>query len=94
MAVNLTIEEKEKYLLMASYTAKDIMDLKGVQKSRASKIMAECRERYGGTIKFRPNACTSKSFWLREGTTLEEEYRLLGISKGYVRNEELQNTKV
>ena len=86
MAVDMTIEEKEKYLLMASYSARDVMELKGVQQTRASVIMKECRDYYGGTIKYRPNAITAESFWKREGTTLEEQYRLLGIAKGYIDN--------
>lgn len=80
----MTIEEKEKYLLKSNYSAKDVMALTGVQKSRASVIMNECRTIYNGSIKYRPSVITSKSFWLREGTTIEEQYRLLGIAKGYI----------
>lgn len=90
----MEFSEKEQYLLMASYTARDIMAIKGIQKTRASIITRECREKYGGFIKNRPNACTSESFWLREGTTLEREMYLLGVAKGFIKNEELSNSKV
>ena len=79
----MTIEEKERYLLMTSYTAKQIMELTGLKRASATAIMNECKLKYGGAIKYRPNAITAESFWLREGTTLEKQYKLLGIAKGY-----------
>lgn len=82
----LTIEEKEKYLLMSSYSARDVMELTGVQKSRATKIMTECREKFNGSIKYRPNAITSESFWQREGTSMERQMYLLGIAKGNIKD--------
>lgn len=82
----MTIDEKEKYLLMASYTAKEIMELTGLKRASATAIMNECKLKYGGAIKYRPNSITAESFWLREGTTLEKQLKFLGIVKGYYNN--------
>lgn len=82
----MTIEEKEKYLLMASYTAREIMELTGLKRASASAIMNECKIKYGVAIKYRPNSITAESFWLREGTTLEKQLKFLGIAKGYYNN--------
>lgn len=57
------------------------MALTGCKKTWATKIMNDCRSKFGGSIVGRPNVITSKSFWKREGTTIEEELRLLSIAK-------------
>lgn len=79
----MTVEDKEKFLMMVSYSAKDVMILTGYAKSKVTIIMNECKLMFGGIIRHRPNAITSKSFWLWNGSSIEEEYRLLGIAKGY-----------
>ena len=81
----MTLEEKERFLLKSTYSANDVKFLTNLAKSRVSVIMNICREKYGGTVPYRANVITAKSFWLYEGTTIDEEYRLLGIAKGYVR---------
>ncbi len=80
----MTVEEKETLLLKANYTAKDVMFLANVAHTQATKIMNECRVKYGGAVAGRMNVIKAKSFWEREGTTIEEELRLLSIAKyGY-----------
>lgn len=78
----MTVEQKETYLLKVNYSAKDVMALLDCKHTWATKIMNECRAKYGGAVLGR-NVITSKSFWLREGTTIEEELRLLSFAKGY-----------
>lgn len=78
----MTIEEKERFLLMVNYSAKDIMVLLDCGHTWATKVIKECKAKFGGAVKGR-NVITAKSFWLREGTTLEEELRLLSFAKGY-----------
>ncbi len=78
----MTIEEKENYLTKASYSAKDIMALLGCGRTWATKVMNECKTKYSGAIAGR-NVIKSQSFWLREGTTIEEQLRLLSIAKNY-----------
>ena len=78
----MTVEEKEMYLLKVTYSPKDIRTLLNCGRTWAHKIMNECRSKYGGAVLGR-NVITAKSFWLREGTTLEEELRLLSYAKGY-----------
>lgn len=80
----MTVEQKETYLLKVNYSAKDVMALLECGHTWATKVMNECREKYGGAVMGR-NTITSKSFWLREGTTLEEELRLLSFAKGYAK---------
>ena len=79
----MTIEEKENYLLKTNYSAKDVMFLLGIGKTRATEVMNECRVKYGGAIMGRQNVITANSFWLREGTTREEELRVIASAKGY-----------
>lgn len=79
----MTIEEKETYLLKTNYSAKDVMALLGIGKSRATEVMNECRVKYGGAIMGRQNVVTANSFWLREGTTREKELRVIAYAKGY-----------
>ncbi len=79
----MTIEEKEKYLMKASFNAKDIAELTGLKGTRVTVIMKECKLNFGGLIKNRPNAIKASSFWKWTGSSIEEEYRLLGIAKGY-----------
>ncbi len=78
----VTIEEKERFLMKPSYTAKDIMDMLGCKKTWATQVMNECRRKFGGLIPGR-NAITPHSFWLHEHTTLDEQLRQLSIAKGY-----------
>lgn len=78
----MTIEKKERFLLMANYSAKDVMAILECGHTCATKVMNECKTKFGGAVKGR-NVITAKSFWLREGTTLEEELRLLSFAKGY-----------
>jgi hypothetical protein len=80
----MTIEEKEKFLLMSNYSAKHIMKILECGRTTASKIMNECRSRYNGSVIGR-NVITAKSFWQREGTTIEEELRLLSVAKQYAK---------
>ena len=79
----MTIEEKEKVLLKSSYSAKDVMFLLGIGHTQATRVMNECRVKYGGAIPSRPLVITSESFWKREGTTREEELRVIAYAKGY-----------
>lgn len=79
----MTIEEKENYLLKTNYSAKDVMALLGIGKTRATEIMNECRVKYGGAVMGRPNIISANSFWVREGTTREAELRLIAVAKGY-----------
>lgn len=79
----MTIEEKENYLTKSNYSAKDIMALLGIGKTQATKVMNECRSKFGGTILGRQNVIKSSSFWLREGTTREAELRVIAYAKGY-----------
>lgn len=88
----MTIEEKEVYLLKSHYSAKDVMFLLGCKKTWATKVMKECRTKYGGAIVGRPLLITANSFWLREGTTREEELRVIAYAKGY--GTELHNRDV
>lgn len=81
----MTIEEKESYLLKANYTATDIMALKKCGRTCATKIMNDCKANYKGAILGR-NVIKASSFWVREGTTIENELRLLAIAKGNARN--------
>lgn len=78
----MTIEEKEYYLLKTNYTAKDVKALLECGSTWASKIMNDCRKKHNGAVLGR-NVITAKSFWLSQGTTIEEELRLLSIAKGY-----------
>ena len=78
----MTIIEKEKYLLKVNYKAKDIMALLDCGHTWATRVMKECANKFGGAVKGR-NVITAKSFWLHEGTTLEEELRLLSVALGY-----------
>lgn len=80
----MTIEEKENYLLLSTYSAKDIMALTKTSRSNASIIMNECKNFFDGAVKYRDTVITARSFWQREGTTIEEQFRLLGIAKGYI----------
>jgi hypothetical protein len=77
---------------MVNYSAKDVKALLNCGRTWATKIMNECRLKYGGAVMGR-NVITSKSFWLREGTTIEEELRLLSIAKGYA-DQEIQKRKI
>lgn len=79
----VTLEEKETYLLKTNYSAKDVMFLLGIGKTQATKVMNECRVKYGGAVMGRKNIITTNSFWLREGTTREEELRVIAYAKGY-----------
>ena len=79
----MTIEEKEKYLLKTNYSARDVMALLDIGHTRATKVMKECRTKYGGAVMGRDNVISSSSFWLREGTTREEELRVIAYAKGY-----------
>lgn len=79
----MTIEERERYLLKTSYSAKDVMALLGCKKTWATKVMKECKTKYGGAIPERPLLIKANSFWLREGTTREEELRVIAYAKGY-----------
>lgn len=67
---------------MVNYAPRDVMALLGCGHTWATKVMKECRTNFGGTVKGR-NVITAKSFWLSQGTTLEEELRLLSFAKGY-----------
>ncbi len=78
----------EEMIFKVSFTAKDIAIMTGLKRSRVSQIMKECRLNYGGEIPFRKNAITSKSYWLREGTTREELIKLFQI---YNQEEEIKN---
>lgn len=49
--------------------AKDIMTLTGYGQTTAYKIMAVCRERFGGAIPLRPDAVKAESFYRYFGTT-------------------------
>lgn len=82
----MTLEEKEMYLLKPTYTAKDIMAITGCKKSWATQIMKECKDRFNGSVLYRDYVITARSFWEREGTTLEEQYALLGIAKNATNN--------
>ena len=77
----MNIEEKENLLLKHSYSAKDVMALSDVKHTRAQQIMNECRAKYGGSIAGRNNVITSASYWAREGTTREEELRIILYAK-------------
>lgn len=79
----MTIEEKETYLLKTNYSAKDVMFLLNIGKTQATKVMNECRVKYGGAVMGRQNIITANSFWLREGTTREAELRVIAYAKGY-----------
>ena len=79
----MTIEEREYYLLKTNYSAKDIMALLGCKKTWATKVMKECKTKYDGEITGRPLLIKANSFWLREGTTREEELRFIAYAKGY-----------
>lgn len=83
----MTLEEKENILLMATYSAKEVSMLTGACRASVTTIMNKCKDLFGGAVKYRNNVITAKSFWEYQGTTIEEEYRLLGIAKGYVVNE-------
>lgn len=89
----MTIEEKETCLLKTNYSAKDVMFLLGIKKTQATKVMKECRAKYGGTIPGRLNIISAKSFWLREGTTREEELRVIAYAKTYEKASE-NNTEL
>jgi len=78
----VTIEQLEPYLLKVNYTGEDVRALKGIKKSMANRIMKECREKHSGAVLGRPYVITAKSYWKREGTTIEEQLRLLAIAKG------------
>ncbi len=79
----MTIEEKEMYLLKTNYSARDVMVLLGIGHTQATKVMNECRVKFGGAVMGRQNIITANSFWLREGTTREEELRVIAYAKGY-----------
>lgn len=79
----MTIDEKEQYLLKANYSAKDVMALLNIGHTQATKVIKECREKYYGAVYGRANLITSRSFWAREGTTREEELRVIAYAKGY-----------
>lgn len=81
----MTLEEKEKYLLKASYNREDIRQLTGFANTMISNVMNFCREKFNGSVPYRSNVITARSFWLWNGTSIEEEYRLLGVAKGYVK---------
>lgn len=82
----MTIEEKEYYLTKVNYSAKDVMAILGIHKTQATKVIKECKIKFGGAVLGRTNFIKAESFWKREGTTIEEELRKLGCAKGYVKN--------
>ena len=81
----MNLVEKEKYLLKASYDFKDVMALAECKKTKAYEVMEACRKRYRGSIPGRPGAITARSYWEYQGTTIEQEIRLLRMLKGEVR---------
>jgi len=85
----MTLEEKEELLLKATYNSSDIKKLTNyeIKRTRVSQIMNECKTKFNGAVLYRPNVITSKSYWAREGTTIEQEYYLLGIAKGNIKHE-------
>ncbi|MCK9236392.1 MAG: hypothetical protein M0Q41_13395 [Bacteroidales bacterium] len=78
----MKVEQLEPYLLKVNYSGQDIQELAGVKRTHATKIMSICRSKYNGAVIGRPYVVTAKSYWLYEGTTLEEQLRLLAIAKG------------
>lgn len=81
----MTLEEKEFYLTKVNYSAKDVMFMLGCQKTWATKVIKECKEKYNGTVVGRPILIKAESFWAYLGTTMENELRKLGCAKGYVK---------
>lgn len=79
---NMSLEEKVRYLLMASYTSKDIKALTGFSKNWVYKVMNDCKA-IGGVIPNRPTAITSESYWRYNGTSREAELRLIKIMEGF-----------
>lgn len=79
----MTIEEKETYLLKTNYSAKDVMVLLNIGKTQATKVMNECKVKYGGAVMGRQNVIRASSFWEREGTTREVELGVIAYAKRY-----------
>ena len=79
----MTVEQMELYLLKVNYVNRDVCELAGVKTTRATVIMNECKAKHGGAVIGRPNVITAKSYWKYQGTTLEEQLRLLAIVKGH-----------
>lgn len=61
----------------------DIEALEGCKHSQASKIMADCRGKFGGSIPLRVNCITTKSYFIYCGYK-EDEWKGLvaGLLKG------------
>lgn len=69
--------------MKVNYTGKDVKVLTGgnLGKTQITKIMNKCRDEHAGCVIGRPYVISAKSYWEYEGTTLEEQLRLLGIAK-------------
>lgn len=81
----LTIETKEKVLLKPCIRVKDVMLLTGLSERVSYYLMADCKNNFNGRAGIRTDAITPKSLCLALGTTIEDEMRLIGIAKGYIK---------
>lgn len=79
----MTLEEKEQLLLKSTYNIHDIIKLSNCSRNKAKEIMMICKYKFNGEVKFRPNVITSSSYWKYEGSSVEDQYKLLGFAKGY-----------
>lgn len=82
----MSIDEMESLLLKANYDVYDIMALEECRPTKARKVMNVCRSKYRGNVLGRTNCVKSESYWLYQGTTIDEQLRRFGILKGGERN--------
>lgn len=81
----LNLETKEKLLLKPILNAKDIATLTSFSRAVCYRIMTECREKWDGRVGCRTDVVTTKSVLKLLGSTIEEEMRLIGIAKGFIK---------
>lgn len=67
-------------LLKPSLSRQDIELLEKVKRSRANQIMTECRK-IGGTIVYRNDRITTRSYFLFNGENYEDWLKAIGGSK-------------
>ena len=65
-------------LVKPALTSKDIATVESIGQRQARNIMKQCRDKFDGSILYRPNAITADSYFRYCGTTREDYLKGIG----------------